>query len=431
MRVLYLDCFSGASGDMLLGAFLDLGVPLDELRAALGSLAVEELPGRGRVARYDLRAERVVRAGVSATKFRLVETATGQPADAHHHHHHHHHRPGGDAHAGHGAHAHRGLAEVRALVEASAVSPGAKARAVALFTRLAEAEAAIHGLPVDRVHFHEVGALDSIVDIVGCVFALEWLGVDEVIASPLNTGSGTVSCAHGVYPVPAPATARLVAGVPVYAQGPAVELLTPTGALIVTGYASTYGPLPAMTVERIGYGAGERDFAGRPNVLRAWLGRVDAAPLTETLVVMACEIDDMNPQLYGSLLDRLHGAGALEVNYQPVQMKKNRPGTLVTVLVDPTRRQAVADVMFRETTTLGVRYHEVRRDRLEREIVDLTTRYGVVRAKVARRGGGVVNAMPEFDDCARLAASLGLPVKDVHAAACAACQSLVAPADPR
>lgn len=436
MRMLYLECYSGAAGDMLLGALIDLGVPIEEIRRAVGSLELD--------APLELRADRVLRAGVSATKFRLVAPA---PAGAHHHHPHgprdHVHAAPDDAHesehpgeppresrgergeAHDHAHGHRGLSEIRRLVEGAALSAAARDRAMALFTRLAEAEAAIHDVPVERVHLHEVGALDSIVDIVGCVVALEWLGVDEIVASPLNTGHGTVRCAHGVFPVPAPATARLLAGVPVYAEGPAVELLTPTGALVVTGFATRYGPLPPMTIERVGYGAGDRDLAGRPNVVRALLGTSAEEGPAERLLVMTCEIDDMNPQLYGPLMERLYAVGALEVYYQGVQMKKNRPGTLITVLVEPTGRAAVADTLFRETTTLGVRYHEVRRDRLEREVVEVATRFGVVRAKLARRDGRVLNAMPEFDDCARLAAGLGLPVKDVQAAASAACQTLI------
>jgi uncharacterized protein (TIGR00299 family) protein len=286
-----------------------------------------------------------------------------------------------------------------------------------LFRRLAEAEAAIHNMPIAQVHLHEVGALDSIIDIVGGVFAIEWFGADRIVASPLNVGSGMVDCAHGRFPVPAPATARLVSGVPVYASGPAVELLTPTGALLVTGFAQAYGPLPALSIDRIGYGAGDKDFSSTPNVLRVLVGTVADAGPDERVTVLECEIDDMNPQLYGVLLDRLLAAGALDVFYAPVQMKKNRPGTLVTVLSPPERRSALSEIVFAETTTLGLRYHDVLRDRLERAETVVATAWGDVRIKVAKRGDRVMNAAPEFDDCVRLAEANRVAVKDVQAAA--------------
>jgi uncharacterized protein (TIGR00299 family) protein len=286
-----------------------------------------------------------------------------------------------------------------------------------LFRRLAETEAAIHDMPVDQVHLHEVGALDSIIDIVGAVFALEWFGADRIVCSPLNTGSGMVRCAHGHFPVPAPATARLIAGVPVYASGPEMELLTPTGALLTTGYAEAYGPLPAMTIDRIGYGAGDRNFRDFPNVLRVFVGTAAAAAATERVVMLECEIDDMNPQIYGVLMDRLLAAGALDVYYAPVQMKKNRPGTLVTIVAPPDLRQTLTQIIFRETTTLGLRYHEVFRECLARERVSVETPWGAVRIKVARQGDAIMNAAPEFDDCVRLATEHQRAVKEVQAAA--------------
>jgi uncharacterized protein (TIGR00299 family) protein len=271
---------------------------------------------------------------------------------------------------------------------------------------------------VERIHLHEVGALDSIVDIVGAVFAMEWFGIEDVAVSPLNVGGGMVNCAHGTFPVPAPATARLLTGVPTYSTGAVGELVTPTGALLMTGYAKTYGPMPPMRVDRIGYGAGDRDPAGFPNVLRVFVGeRAAASAQIETIVSIECEIDDMNPQIFGPLMDRLHGAGAVDVFYAPVQMKKNRPGTLVTVLAPPDRREAIADLLFRETTTIGVRWQEMSRERLERETVSVTTPLGEVRVKVARRAGRVVNAQPEFEDCVRIAHGQGVPIKEVQALA--------------
>jgi uncharacterized protein (TIGR00299 family) protein len=272
-------------------------------------------------------------------------------------------------------------------------------------------------MPVERVHLHEVGALDSIVDIVGAVFGLEWLGADRIVASPLNVGGGTVRCAHGVFPVPAPATARLLQGVPIYAGAVQSELTTPTGALLVTGYADTFGPLPEMRVTSIGYGAGDRDFPDHPNVIRLLVGESGAGAAIERIVAIECEIDDMNPQLFGPLMDRLYAAGALDVFYAPVQMKKNRPGTLVTVIAAPDRRDALSGVLFTDTTTIGVRYQEMQRERLDREIAVVETPLGPVRFKLARRDGHLVNAAPEFEDCARLAADHAVPIKEVQAIA--------------
>ncbi len=388
-RVLYLDCFSGASGDMLIGALLDAGLPLDLLRGALGSLAIDD--------ECAVSVERVSRSGVGAAQFIVTQTA----ADA-------------------GRHRHRHLPGITALVDRSVLSVDAKARANRLFRRLAETEAAIHQMPVEKVHLHEVGALDSIVDIVGGVFGLEWFGADRIVASPLNVGSGTVVCEHGTLPVPAPATAALVKGVPVYAAGPPGEKLTPTGALLVTEFAHEYGVMPSMRVERIGYGAGTRDPKDYPNVLRVLVGDLvgdSATPsLPDRITVVECEIDDMNPEIFGVLMDRLYDAGAVDVFYTAVQMKKNRPGTHVTVLVPPGRREAVSTALFRDSTTIGLRYSEVARDTLSREQVSVSTRFGDLRCKVARQDGAVTNVAPEFDDCVRLADQHGVPVKDVLAA---------------
>jgi len=415
----YFDCFSGASGDMILGALLDAGLPLEALRGALGSLAIEH----GTIA-----AERVTRAGVSATKFRA---SAAEPAGAAHGHHHDHERDRHDHESAHSHavphahalgspahhHAHHSLKEISASIERSALSREGKDRARHLFQRLAEAEAAIHDVPLDRIHLHEVGALDSIIDIVGVVYGMDWLGLDQVMASPLNVGSGTVKCEHGTFPVPAPATARLLQGVPIYAGEVQAELVTPTGALLVTEYARSFGPLPPMRVDVIGYGAGEREFAAHPNVLRLMIGDADTGRSVEHIVTLECEIDDMNPQLFGPLMDRLYAAGALDVFYAAVQMKKNRPGTLVTVIAAPDRREAIASALFAETTTIGVRYQEMRRERLERVIRTIETPVGPIRFKVASRDGRVINAAPEFDDCAKAAKERQMSIKDVQALA--------------
>jgi uncharacterized protein (TIGR00299 family) protein len=411
-RVMYFDCFSGAAGDMLLGALLDAGLPIDELRAALGELGIG----------HEVHATRVLRAGVSS--IHVDVRPTGRSIGHHHHHDHGHEHH--DHHHGHEHHHHdhRTLHEIAHLIGHSSLSPAGKARAVALFRRIAEAEAAIHQVPLEQVHLHEVGAPDSIIDIVGAVFALEWFGVDDIVASPLNVGGGTVQIAHGAFPVPAPATLRLLDGAPVYSSGAHGELVTPTGALLVTGYARAYGPMPPMTVHRIGYGAGTRDREGAPNVLRVVIGeRAEAGAITgdpkgrETVLRIECEVDDMNPQLFTPLGDRLAAAGALDAYLTPVVMKKGRPGTLITVLAPPDRRAAICDLLFRETTTIGVRFDAVERDTLDRRWVEVPVSGGVVRVKVAGRGAEVLNAAPEFDDCLRVAQATGRPVKVIQAEA--------------
>ena len=270
-------------------------------------------------------------------------------------------------------------------------------------------------MPIEEVHLHEVGAVDSIVDIVGAVRAFELLDVDQVIASPMNVGSGTVRCAHGELPVPAPATAKLLVDAPIYSKGPAVELVTPTGALLVTEYADGYGVVPPMRITEIGYGAGDRDFKGRPNVIRAFVGETTGVSEADRVVVLECQIDDMNPQIYGVLMERLTAAGALDVFYAPIQMKKNRPATSVTVIGRPRDREALTTLLFIESTTIGVRVSEMDRSTLDREIVSIDSPFGMVRVKVARRNGTVLNVAPEFDDCARVAQEHGRSVKEIQA----------------
>jgi pyridinium-3,5-bisthiocarboxylic acid mononucleotide nickel chelatase len=388
LTILHFDCFSGAAGDMILGALLDAGLSLDDLRGALGSLAID---------RDVVWTERVTRAGIRATKFHVRgEEAPGE-------------------HTGH--HGHRHLCEVERLIDGSALSAVGKDRAKTLFRRLAEVEAAVHGTSIEKVHFHEVGALDSIVDVVGTVYALEALGVSRVTASPLNVGTGSVATSHGLYPVPAPATTRLLEGVPVYSGRQQGELVTPTGALLISAYAETYGGTPSMRLQRAGYGAGSRDFSEAPNVLRVLIGESAGQALVETVSVIETEIDDMNPQIFGLLIEQLIGAGALDVFYTPIQMKKNRPGILLSIIAPPQSRERLTSILFRESTTIGVRHTDMQRECLERETVTVATPFGPVRVKVARRNGEVLNAAPEFDDCARVAAERGRPVKEVHAAA--------------
>lgn len=411
---------------MILGALLDAGLPLDDLRRALGSLAI------GPEAVW---TERVTRAGVSATKFHV--RGEEPPLDhAHDHPSHGHAKEGSPRHASDGSHqhapepshrhaeeeshhhgAHRTVAEIGRLIDRSALSAGAKDRAKELFGTLAEAEAAIHATSIEQVHLHEVGTLDSIIDIVGTVYALEALNVDRIVASPLNVGSGSVRSAHGLYPIPAPATTRLLQGAPIYSGPQEAELVTPTGALLITAYASTYGVIPPMRLQRVGYGAGSHDFHDTPNVLRVLIGEADTTAPSHRVVVIEAEIDDMNPQIFGMLFDRLLAEGALDVYYTSIQMKKNRPGTLLSIIAPTGARERLTSTVFRETTTIGVRYREMERECLDRETVTVDTPFGPVRVKIARRNGEVMNASPEFDDCARLAAASGRPVKDVQAAA--------------
>jgi pyridinium-3,5-bisthiocarboxylic acid mononucleotide nickel chelatase len=384
-RVVYFDCASGASGDMLLGAVVDLGLPIDELRDDLGRLGVEG---------WRIESRRVDRSGLAATKVDVLTETGGQP--------------------------HRHLRHVLAILDGSSLEAEVKERAAALFRRLAEAEAAVHGTTPEKVHFHEVGALDSIVDIVGGVLALRWLSPARFVASPLNVGTGTVTMSHGTFAVPPPATARLVEGAPVYGAGEG-ELLTPTGALLVTAHASEYGPLPLMRVERTGHGAGGRDTKGRPNVLRLVVGsEVVAGATPERVLVLETEVDDAPPQLLGSLIEKLLAAGAVDAFLTPVQMKKGRPGVLVTAVAPPAAREAVEEVLFRETTTLGVRRQEWERTTLDRETRTVDTAYGPIRVKIGHRRGVVYNAWPEFGDCERAAAAHGTAVKEVLAAALAA-----------
>ena len=402
-RILYLDCFSGASGDMIVGALIDAGVSFSEVEAVVKSLDLDGVR---------VSCDRVDRSGIGAAKFRVIDSVaiendpTGSDVSHDHDHNHDH---------DHSHHQHRGLSEITEIVKRSELSSESQLRAVSLFRRLAEIEAGIHQMPIEEVHLHEVGAVDSIVDIVGAVRAFELLDVDQVIASPMNVGSGTVRCAHGELPVPAPATAKLLVDAPIYSKGPEVELVTPTGALLVTEYADGYGVVPPMRITEIGYGAGDRDFKGRPNVVRAFVGETTGVSEADRVVVLECQIDDMNPQIYGVLMERLTAAGALDVFYAPIQMKKNRPATSVTVIARPRDREALTTLLFIESTTIGVRVSEMDRSTLDREIVSIDSPFGMVRVKVARRNGTVLNVAPEFDDCARIAQERGRSVKEIQA----------------
>lgn len=380
MRTLYFDCFAGISGDMALGALIDLGADPDKIAAALSKLPVEG---------YVLTWERIKRNGLVATR------ATVRTAESHHH---------------------RGLQQVLEIIEAGDLSSRAGKIAKKIFTRLAEAEAEAHGVTVEKVHFHEVGAVDAIVDIVGTAVAVDLLDAELFEASAVRVGFGTVRCAHGVYPVPAPGTASLLRGVPTYSGEFEGEWTTPTGAAILAALSDCFGPMPMMRVERIGYGAGSREHESLANLLRVFLGEVVEAASSE-VIVMETEIDDMNPQIIGRLAELLPAAGALDWYTTPAQMKKNRPGLLLTVICTHERRPALADLIFNETTTIGYRFYRAAREELERESIEVETALGLINVKVAKRGGFVVNVAPEYDDCLRAAEESARPFKEVRDAA--------------
>ena len=406
MRIAYLDCFSGISGDMFLGALVDAGVPAPVLQQTVAELKVGAR----------LEVSRVQRAGISATKVDvLVRGKKDRPRQNHDHEHGHHHPAPRKAAVAHG---HRGLKEIRGIIAAAGLPAGVKTTALSIFEALGVAEAKIHNTSVEKVHFHEVGAADAIVDIVGAAVGAEILGVDEWVSSPLNVGGGTVVCDHGRFPVPAPATVELLRGAPVYSSGLEAELVTPTGAAIVKTLASRFASFPAMKIAATGYGAGTRDFPGHSNVLRLTVGEAAsesraAAQGEDKITVLEASLDDLNPQLFGYVMERALAAGALDVFATSVQMKKNRPGILLTVLAKPKDASRLAHLLFAETTTLGVRMREERRHVLHRRSLSVKTPWGAVRLKVASLNGSVANFAPEYEDCRRIAARRRLPLKSV------------------
>jgi uncharacterized protein (TIGR00299 family) protein len=380
MKTLYVDCFAGIAGDMTVAALLELGLPIDHLRAELARLPLPHTA-------YRLETERCQRHGIAASRF-IVHEAEHQP--------------------------YRHYTDIAALIEASSLAEPVKERAQRVFFRLAEAEARVHGIDIGQVHFHEVGGIDSIVDIVATAIGLDWLGVTDIVAAPLPWGSGFVEAAHGKLPVPAPATAELLRGLPVHGDIGPGERVTPTGAAIVAALATGFGAPPPMTVERVGYGAGSQDFPDRPNLLRLVLGsRCGEAPYEE-IQVLETHIDDMSPELCGFLMERLLAAGALDVAFSPLQMKKNRPAVKLTVLAPPDRLDQLTRLIVTESTAIGVRYYPARRFVLERASEERPTSLGPVRVKVVRDQGTVLRVTPEFDDCRRLALERNLPLMEVY-----------------
>jgi pyridinium-3,5-bisthiocarboxylic acid mononucleotide nickel chelatase len=427
MRIAYLDCFSGISGDMFLGALLDAGVPAELLEKTVQTLGVG--------ARLEI--SRVNRSGISATKVdvyshgekdlpreefektresgvRSQELGPSIQALSHETHGHEH----GHGHEHSHEHGHgRGLKEIREIIGAAkGISETAKSTAMAIFENLGAAEAKIHHVPVERVHFHEVGAVDAMVDIVCAAVGAEALQVEEWICSPLNVGGGTVVCAHGTFPIPAPATLELLKEAPVYSSGPQKELVTPTGAAIAKTLAARFAAFPSMNVRSTGYGAGTRDFASYPNVLRLTVGESGAeahAPTEEAIAVLEASIDDLNPQVFGYVIDRALTEGALDAFGTPLQMKKNRPGMLLTVLARRSDAERLAKLIFAETSTLGVRIRHEQRQALSRRWVSVQTRWGEVRMKVGSLNGSITNYAPEYEDCRKIAGEQHLPLKSV------------------
>jgi pyridinium-3,5-bisthiocarboxylic acid mononucleotide nickel chelatase len=426
MRTAYLDCFSGISGDMFLGALIDAGVSPSVFEKTVAAL---DLGAR-------LQISRVNRSGISATKVDVIvdgekDAPREQRAETPGSHgcsqSHVHSREHADDHGHERPHDHqlhqhgRGLAEICEIIQTAALSESAKEVAIAIFEKLGAAESKIHDVPIEQIHFHEVGAVDALVDIVCAAVGAEALGVNEFICSPLNVGGGTVTCAHGTFPIPAPATVELLKGAPVYSSGIQAELVTPTGAAIVATLANRFEAFPRMSIQQTGYGAGTRDFPGHANVLRITVGETIAAETAaeassahihrETITVLEANLDDLNPQVFGYVMSRLLEAGALDVFSTPVQMKKNRPGTLLTVLAKPENADELSRIIFAETTTLGVRRRDESREVLARKWDTVSTRFGDVRIKLASLNGSVSHYAPEYEDCKRIAAEQRVPLR--------------------
>lgn len=386
-RILYFDCFSGISGDMTVGALLDLGVDHLVLSEQLAHL---QLGG------YQLQIVKKPKNGIMATDFNVISEDNG---GCHSKNHHHPRTP------------HRNLYDIEAIINNSGLAVEIKELSLKIFRELAVAEAKVHGKELSEIHFHEVGAVDSIVDIVSTAICLKMLKVDTIYASPLNTGSGFVSCAHGLLPVPAPATMEILRGVPIYSSGVQAELVTPTGAAIIKTLAQEFIPLPPLLVESSGYGSGKRDL-DNPNLLRIILGsphRDNNGPL-----LLESAIDDMNPEIYSYLFPMLLEKGALDVYLTPIIMKKNRPGVLLSVLCRISDAHLLEEIIFSETTTLGIRKIAVNREELEREVVNINSSLGMARIKVAGRGGKILKYAPEYEDCQRIAKEQGLALQDVY-----------------
>ncbi len=381
MKTLYFDCFAGASGDMILGAMVAAGMDPQRLKDQLALLPISG---------YEISFEQVDRSGINATYVR-VQTQH--------------------------EHVHRHLSDIVKIIDGSQLSPGVKSTAKDIFTRLAQAEARVHNEPIEKIHFHEVGALDAIIDVVGAAICFEAMNIERFACSPLHVGSGTVDMAHGRFPVPPPAVAELLSGVPVYATDIKGELVTPTGAAIITSVCDSFGPLPPMTLEKSGYGAGTRTYEKFPNTLRVLIGETEGShPLDEHLWMLETNVDDMSSQYFGHVMEKAFELGALDCYFTPVHMKKSRPGVLLSILCRGLERELLMQMLFAETTTLGVRSYEVNRRALAREMVRIETPYGPIDVKVAYLNGAVINEMPEYDQCRSAAHKANVPLREVEAA---------------
>lgn len=378
MRIAYFDCFSGISGDMILGALVDAGLDLRELESELGKLHLPD---------YQLVAEKVTRKGISGTKVSIK------------------------VHEDHGK---RHLKDILESIDQSPLEDIIKSTSRRIFEELATTEAKIHDKQRDEVHFHEIGGLDSIVDVVGSLIGLNRLGIESVGASRIHVGTGFVECAHGTLPVPVPATLELLKGIPVYSRGIEVELVTPSGAAILKNVSKSFGVMPEMTVDTIGYGAGSREFE-IPNLLRVCIGKADGGGYErDEVILIETNIDDMNPELFGYVSEKLLERGVLDTYITPVHMKKNRPGTMLSVLIQPDKLDEVLSMLFAETTSLGVRIQSMERQKLARETISVKTRFGKIRVKVGRAGGEAKTIAPEYEDCKRIATEQGVPLKDIY-----------------
>jgi uncharacterized protein (TIGR00299 family) protein len=379
MKIAYLDCFSGISGDMLLGALLDAGLDFEALRKALGSLPLEG---------YSLEMKREERGGLLGTLFLVRVEKERQER--------------------------RGLKDITKIIRAGGLSKEVQNRSIRIFESIAQEEGKIHNRPADEVHFHEVGAVDSIMDIVGSVFGIEYLGIASIFVSSLPLGSGFVVTRHGRLPVPAPATVALLKGIPVYDSGLEHELVTPTGAALVKGLANSFGSMPSMTIDRVGYGVGSRTLPDRPNLLRIIIGRDQTEKEVDTVVTLEANVDDTNPEWLGFLMGRLFEAGALDVAFCPIQMKKNRPGILIQVIGRPEQRETLMDVLFRESTTLGIRFHFSQRKALPRSEVEVESPWGKMRVKQVLRPDGTSYFLPEYEACRHIAEQREIPIREVY-----------------
>jgi uncharacterized protein (TIGR00299 family) protein len=379
MKIAYLDCFSGISGDMMIGALIDAGFPTEELRRALRSLPLEG---------FDLEVTREERNHLFGTRFKVKVSRDPQP--------------------------HRRFSDIRDLILTGNLSPSVRDKSIAIFESIAVEEGKIHGRPVEEVHFHEVGAVDSIVDIVGSVLGMEYLGIVEACASSLPLGSGFVETAHGRIPLPAPATVALLKGIPVHDSELKEELVTPTGAALLKGLVHSFGSLPPMVIEKVGYGVGSRNLADRPNLLRILIGQEQGGANEETVVILESNLDDTNPEWLGFLMERLFEAGALDVVFSPGYMKKNRPAVLVHVMGKPQHKDQLMDILFSESTTLGVRFQTTQRRILERSLIEIDSPWGRMKVKKVSRPDGSILLLPEFEECRRIAKEKGLPLREIY-----------------